>query len=207
MSISFRTKKPNKPSKENEDEEGKCKSKMMCLQEDDDGEDEDSFNKDSLSSKSDDRERDSNKEDVESITDSIDEERLTLGQINKLAEKQKKNNESKALKSLFISHKRKPDNRAIIYDENKGTILNTFCGSVEELNEFLLHCQIQKISYDDLSIPQLNNSSSISFDPNEWMKSNKIKQRTLSYEELSVYCYDKIKKKKNNKKNEETKKI
>ena len=207
MSISFRTKNPNKPNKEKEDEEGKCKSKMMCLQEDDDGEDEDSLIKDSLSSKSDDRAKDSNNEDVESITDSIDEERLTLGQINKLAEKEKKKNESKGLKSLFINHKRKPDNRAIIYDENKGTILNTFCGSVEELNEFLLHCQIQKISYDDLSIPQLNNSSSISFDPNEWMKSNKIQQRTLSYEELSVYCYDKIKKKNNNKKNKEPAKI
>jgi hypothetical protein len=195
MSVSFRSRNKNKinEKKETENEEKDNESKYLSINEEE--------------SSSEDEEEKSNSsnanDDVESISESIDEERLTLGQINKLASKKKKKDENKGLKSLFLKHKRKSeDHTAIIYDETKGEILNTFYGSVEELNEFLIHCQIQKISYDSLSNSSLNQSNSISFDPNEWMKSNKIEQRTLSYEELSVYCHDRI-----NKKNKNIKKI
>ena len=199
MSVSFRSTNKNKINVKNEpevDEKDNDSHYLPIKEEEDSGDNEEEEEKSSSSKSKDD--------DVESISESIDEERLTLGQISKLAEKQKKKNRDKNTKSLFLSHKRKlDDGAAIIYDEKKGEILNTFYGSVEELNEFLIHCQIQKISYNDLSNSTINYSNSVSFDPNEWMKSNKIEQRTISYEELSVYCHDQINKKNNNKKRRE----
>ena len=120
--------------------------------------------------------RNSSSEDCESLSSSIDEERITLGQINKIARRAQKKKEKMDIKS-FLKRKRHLDNNVITYDEKKGKIVNEFCGSIEELNEFLNKCEIKKINFDDFSN---NQKDSVAFDPNEWMKTNKIMQRTIS---------------------------
>ena len=121
----------------------------------------------------------SSSSDSESLSESIDEERITLGQINKLARKKQKSKENMDVKS-FLQRKRHLDDNVITYDEKNGKILQEFCGSIEELNEFLSKCEIKKITFDDIS----DMKNTVVFDPNEWMKANNIFQRTMSLEDL-----------------------
>ena len=121
----------------------------------------------------------SSSSDSESLSESIDEERITLGQINKLARKKQKSKENMDVKS-FLQRKRHLDDNVITYDEKNGKILQEFCGSIEELNEFLSKCEIKKITFDDIS----DMKNTVAFDPNEWMKANNIFQRTMSLEDL-----------------------
>ena len=121
----------------------------------------------------------SSSSDSESLSESIDEERITLGQINKLTRKKQKSKENMDVKS-FLQRKRHLDDNVITYDEKNGKILQEFCGSIEELNEFLSKCEIKKITFDDIS----DMKNTVAFDPNEWMKANNIFQRTMSLEDL-----------------------
>ena len=121
----------------------------------------------------------SSSSDSESLSESIDEERITLGQINKLARKKQKSKENMDVKS-FLQRKRHLDDNVITYDEKNGKILQEFCGSIEELNEFLSKCEIKKITFDDIS----DMKNTVAFDPNEWMKANNIFQRTMYLEDL-----------------------
>ena len=156
--------------------------------------DSDSNKKNKSSSKN------SSSDDSESLTDSIDEERITLGQINKLARRRQKKKEKMDVKS-FLQRKRHLDSNVITYDEKKGKILQEFCGTIEELNEFLNKCEIKKITFDDFS----KIKDTISFDPNEWMKKNNINQRTISLEDMQIYYQEKDKKEKASKKKEKEK--
>ena len=142
----------------------------------------------------------SSSSDSESLSESIDEERITLGQINKLARKKQKSKENMDVKS-FLQRKRHLDDNVITYDEKNGKILQEFCGSIEELNEFLSKCEIKKITFDDIS----DMKNTVAFDPNEWMKANNIFQRTMSLEDL-VNLNEKKKKKKKKKEKKRKKK-
>ena len=139
---------------------------------------------------------------LESSEESIDEERLTLADINRMFDKERSKKRIKDFKEeLLLNKKRKNNNdyqildNIIVYDIKKKKLENTFCATVEELNEFLTNCQVTKLSYDNLS-PYTIIKSKISFDPIQWMKSNDIYQRTLTLEDLSLYCKNQIKEKK-----------
>ena len=170
-------------------------------------EDEEKYNSKEIlnlkeSSSSSSSEKNSNS-DVESLTDSIDEERLTLGQINKIMRKAQQKKEKMDLVS-FLKNKRKYEGNVITYDEKKGKILKEFCGNIEELNNFLSKCEVKKINIED-DINNLKNNNSIVFDPNEWMKKNNIIQKTISLEDFQAFYQkkskkDEQKKEKNNKK-------
>ena len=170
-------------------------------------EDEEKYNSKEIlnlkeSSSSSSSEKNSNS-DVESLTDSIDEERLTLGQINKIMRKAQQKKEKMDLVS-FLKNKRKYEGNVITYDEKKGKILKEFCGNIEELNDFLSKCEVKKINIED-DINNLKNNNSIVFDPNEWMKKNNIIQKTISLEDFQAFYQkkskkDEQKKEKNNKK-------
>ena len=142
--------------------------------------------------------KNSSSDDVESLSASVDEERITLGQINKLARRAQKRKEEMNIKS-FLRQKRHLDSNVITYDEKKGKILKGFCGSIEELNEFFSKCEIKKVNFDDFS---KTNDTQV-FDPNEWLKENKIVQKTISLEDLQVYYQKKVPKKKEKEKKEE----
>ena len=152
-------------------------------------EDEEKYNSKEIlnlkeSSSSSSSEKNSNS-DVESLTDSIDEERLTLGQINKIMRKAQQKKEKMDLVS-FLKNKRKYEGNVITYDEKKGKILKEFCGNIEELNDFLSKCEVKKINIED-DINNLKNNNSIVFDPNEWMKKNNIIQKTISLEDFKTF--------------------
>ena len=139
---------------------------------------------------------------LESSEESIDEERLTLADINRMFDKERSKKRIKDFKEeLLLNKKRKNNNdyqildNIIVYDIKKKKLENTFCATVEELNEFLTNCQVTKLSYDNIS-PYTILKSKISFDPIQWMKSNDIYQRTLTLEDLSLYCKNQIKEKK-----------
>ena len=136
---------------------------------------------------------------------SLDEERISLRQIEKLIQKRKNKQNEKSL----LQKKIRRDNIGVItYDEKEGKIEQAFCSSLEELNEFLVHCQIRKISFEEFSPTFINNS--IPFDPYQWMKSNKISERIINFEDLSIYCQNNIekidKKSEKNKNNSDEKK-
>ena len=159
-------------------------------------EDEEKYNSKEIlnlkeSSSSSSSEKNSNS-DVESLTDSIDEERLTLGQINKIMRKAQQKKEKMDLVS-FLKNKRKYEGNVITYDEKKGKILKEFCGNIEELNDFLSKCEVKKINIED-DINNLKNNNSIVFDPNEWMKKNNIIQKTISLEDFQTFYQKKSKK-------------
>ena len=135
--------------------------------------------KKSLKSKS---SKNSSSDDCESLSSSIDEERITLGQINKMARRAQKKNEEMNIRS-FLRQKRHLDSNVITYDEKKGKILDAFCGSFEELNNFLKNCEIKKVTLDDIS----NNKNNIVFDPNQWMKENKIDKKVISLEDMQEF--------------------
>ena len=139
----------------------------------------------------------------ESLSDSIDVERLTLGQINRMARRAQKKNEELNIKS-FLKHKRHLNSNIITYDEKKGKILDEFKGTKEELDEFLNKCEAKKVTFEDIS--KANNS--VAFDPNEWMKANNITQRSISLEEVQQFLQKKEpnkKKEKDREKKEENK--
>ena len=184
----------NNKNQQDECEDDKYKSKIISLHEYED-DDEESEISEIISD---------NKNSEDSDSESIDEERITLGQIEKITRKERNNNINIEGKSKFLNKKSFLNHEPIIYDEKKGKILESFCGTPEELNIFLVNCQPQKLSYEDFSPSFINNSNSISFDPNLWMQANKIKQRIINIEDLSIYCQNKIPKKnyiKNNFKN------
>ena len=128
-----------------------------------------------------------------SMSDSFDEEMPTLLQLNKIIEKnnEKKKNASSVKRSL-LNRKTLLDKNSIIYDEKKGDLINIFSPSIEELDTFLMKCSVQKISLERLSESTISSSNSYVFDPNKWMKSNKIEQRTINFEDLSLYCLKKF---------------
>ena len=149
----------------------------MDLQEDSIGEEESKNNSDD--------EDDSKEEEY-----SLDEERISLQQIEKIIQKRKFKENRKSL----LAKKIKRDNMGVItYNEKEGKIEQAFCSSLEELNEFLVHCQIRRISFEEFSPSFINNS--IPFDPDQWMKSNKISERIINFEDLSIYCQNNIEKK------------
>ena len=135
--------------------------------------------------------------DCESIGSSIDEERLTLGQINHRARLAQKKNAEMNIRS-FLQHKRHLDSRVITYDEKEGKIVDEFCGSYEELNDFLNKCEIKKITFDDIN----NNKDNVIFDPNQWMKENQINKKVISLEDMQIYYQNKNPKKKEKEKKE-----
>ena len=73
----------------------------------------------------------------------------------------------------------------ITYNKENKKLENVFSESSEDLNEFLKNCQIKKIQIEDFS-QNTTNSNILPFDPNEWMKSNNIYQRTLNSEDLTT---------------------
>ena len=165
-------------------DEDKSKHKIINIQEEEDEIDDDSdiTEKLELNSKAE------NSQD--SITDSLDEERYTLSHINRLAEKASKKKKPGFMH--FLNKKSGRDYEPITYDEKMRKIVKIFCGTKEELNEFLVHCQIQKMSFEDCSPLLINNPNIIYFEPKLWLKSNKIEKRNLSFEDLSIYCQNKI---------------
>ena len=166
-----------KIKKEEEYEDWNYSSKIMDLQEDSIGEEESKNNSDD--------EDDSKEEEY-----SLDEERISLQQIEKIIQKRKFKENRKSL----LAKKIKRDNMGVItYNEKEGKIEQEFCSSLEELNEFLVHCQIRRISFEEFSPSFINNS--IPFDPDQWMKSNKISERIINFEDLSIYCQNNIEKK------------
>ena len=195
---SLREKKNFKIKEENNLNEEKILPKSITLQEDsDDEEEKNEKNSNSSSSKT---EESRENDDAESDNDSIDEERISLQQIEKIVQKARNKKGKIGGKSLLQRKTIRVDNGLITYDAEKGKILQTFSASPEELNEFLIHCQMRKISLEDFSSSIVNNSNSISFDPNEWMKSNQIKQRVLNVEDLSIICSKSKKKSEKNSK-------
>ena len=131
----------------------------------------------------------SSNDDVESVSSSIDEERLTLGQISKLARRAQRRKEEINIRE-YLRQKRHLDSNAITYDEKKGKILNEFCGSIEELKDFLNKCEVKKIDINNFS----KEKDSIIFDPN------------TSVQDLQVYYQEKEPKKKEKERKEDNEK-
>ena len=168
-----------KIKKEEEYEDENYSSKIINLQEDSISEEESKNNSDG---------EDDSKEEEEY---SLDEERISLRQIERIIQKRKIKENRKSL----LAKKLKKDNIGVItYNEKEGKIEQAFCSSLEELNEFLVHCQIRRISFEEFSPSFINNS--IPFDPDQWMKSNKISERIINFEDLSIYCQNNIEKNK-----------
>lgn len=168
-----------KIKKEEEYEDENYSSKIINLQEDSLSEEESKNNSDG---------EDDSKEEEEY---SLDEERISLRQIERIIQKRKIKENRKSL----LAKKIKKDNMGVItYNEKEGKIEQAFCSSLEELNEFLVHCQIRRISFEEFSPSFINNS--IPFDPDQWMKSNKISERIINFEDLSIYCQNNIEKNK-----------
>ena len=146
---------------------------------------------------------DSDIENCESMEDSLDEERFTLDKINKDLDKKRIIKRIEEIKEERLLNKKRKDRNddyeIITYNKKKRKLENIFCATIEELNEFLINCQVKRISYQDFS-PYTIIKSQISFDPIEWMKSNNMYQRTLSLEDLSLYCQNQINEKKNSNK-------
>ena len=106
----------------------------------------------------------------------LDDDRPNLATLNlyfrHLKEKEEESLRNKDQKTI---------NNAIIFDATNKKILNTFCPSPKELEEFLYACQITLINDD---IPKQNKSFTI-FDPHEFMKKNLIVKRSISIEDLN----------------------
>jgi len=173
MSLRRMMKPEKKIKKEQEYEDENYCSNIIDLREES-NEEEDSKNK-------------ANTDDSEEEEFSLDEERISLRQIEKIIQKRKKKENGKSLLKNKIRRE-----GVITYDEKKGEIEQAFCSSLEELNEFLVHCQIRKISFEEFSPSFIKNS--IPFDPDQWMKANKISERIINFEDLSIFCQNKIEK-------------
>ena len=166
-----------KIEKKKEEEKEKQKSKSLKLIEDDYSDSDSSDSKDSKNKKS----------DVESLSESMDEERMTLGHINKYAEISRKKKEEKEKETKSFLNRTRLLYEPIKYIVEKKELYNTFCPSPEELNEFLIHCKIQTLSLDEILMSQNDDTDYKTFNIDEWMKSNKIEQRTINAEELYTY--------------------
>lgn len=197
--MQFKSFRNKKHKKEKEQKEEYIESTFMGLNEDE----EDECNKrgqdnsNSFNSKS----KDSENEDCESISNSLDEERFTLGIIEKKIEMQRK-------KRIIEEIKGKNDsfNGLIVYDRKTKKLEKSFSPKIQELNEFLIHCQAKNISLQDFTSNSIKNNN-FSFDPIEWMKSNNIYQRTLNLEDLSIICNKNQENNKNDKEKKEEKDI
>ena len=111
----------------------------------------------------------------------IDYERLTLIDVKKrINEKRLKRNKDTSL----LKKKRKNPNSIIIFDSSTKTIKNTFCPSIEELNEFLENCKVQEININDENDEAFHNNDHGLFNPREFMKKNKIEKSYLSISDL-----------------------
>ena len=129
-------------------------------------------------------------DDCESF-DASEEERMTLGIIEKNISLERKRSRIKELndKDCF--------NGFITYDKRKRKLEKIFSGTVEDLNDFLAHCQVKKISFENIS-PYIIKSNNTCFDPLEWMKSKNIYRRTLNLEDLIIYINNKKDENQNN---------
>ena len=175
-----------KNESQDDGEEENYKSKSIDIKKDEGDQNEEADNSGS---------DESQKKDVESLTDSLDEERWTLGQINDKFDTERRNDEINGVGGNFLRFKRLLRYEPITYEEKKHALTKVFCSSVEELNTFLSHCQIQKYSYEDFSQNLLNNANFIKFNPNDWMKTNDIDQRLINLEDISIYYNRKSQKK------------
>ena len=111
----------------------------------------------------------------------VDYERLTLIDVKKrINEKRLKRNKDTSL----LNKKRKNPNSFITFDSSTKTIKNTFCPSIEELNEFLENCKVQEININDENDEAFHNNDQGLFNPREFMKKNKIEKSYLSISDL-----------------------
>ena len=132
----------------------------------------------------------SENEDKNSMSDLYDGEFVSLEQIDRFVENERKN--EKGLRGRLLNRKNLLEKKDIIFDAKQGGIIDSFSPSIDELDIFLMHCQVQKISLDSFAhIPNDDNNDSIAFDPNEWMKTNKMEKRIINMEDLSLYCNEK----------------
>ena len=128
-------------------------------------------------------------EDKNSLSGSYDGEFVSLDQINTYIEKEKQKKNERGLRRSLLNRKILLEKKDIIYDEKKGELINSFIPSPEELNTFFKHCQVKKLSFEDFTqLPTDDTIDSITFDPNEWMKTNKMDKRIINMEDLSLYC-------------------
>ena len=141
----------------------------------------------------------SQENDTESSEEYSDEEMISINQIYKIFEKEEKNKKKEENKKKdLLGHKRVSKQDEIMYNEKMGDFINIFCPRPEELNDFLTHCQMKIISYDEFYSSLNYNSKIKSFNPDEWMKANKIEQRTINIEDLTLYYSTKIEDKNRN---------
>ena len=114
----------------------------------------------------------------------VDYERLTLIDVKKrINEKRLKRNKDTSL----LKKKRNNPNSIITFDSLTKTIKNTFCPSLEELNEFLDNCKVQEININDQNDEVFQNNEQDLFNPREFMKKNKIEKSYLSISDLSDF--------------------
>ena len=130
-----------------------------------------------------------NSEENEEFSD-IDEDRPTLLQINRKIEKIKK---EENLKTMIKKRMRSDNKTDIIYDANKKKLINCFCPNIEELNEFLVNCEIREIK-DENELKQLNLSKENIFDPNEFIQKNckneEFQKSLLNIEDMTLLGYN-----------------
>ena len=107
----------------------------------------------------------------------IDEDRPTLIQINRKMEKERKKQNIMALKKKRLRTEIATD---ITYDQNKKKLINCFCPDIEELTNFLEHCEIREIK-DEKELKILNISKEKMFDPDEFIKKNYQKEEYKSF--------------------------
>ena len=115
----------------------------------------------------------------------IDYERLSLIDVrDRLKEKRAKKKQN----SLLLEKKRRNPNTLIAFDSSSNIILNTFCPSIEELNNFLNNCKIEEIDLNKYNV--LSDSVKV-FDSKEYMKKNNINKTYLSFEDSQYIKYPK----------------
>ena len=110
----------------------------------------------------------------------IDKDQLTLIDVNKkLSEKRSKKEQN----SLFLKLKRKkPENGMIIYNSFYKKILNVFCPTKEEMEEFLEKCKVEEININEFKNNEFIEDNI--FNPKMFMQKNKINKSYLSWEDL-----------------------
>ena len=114
-----------------------------------------------------------------------DPDDLTYGQptlIDMLNKQAKKSDKSESSNS-FLKNKRKNQEQHIIYDSTSKKILNSFCPSFEDLQEFLEKCEVREIDIDNYDDEESFNIEGV-FDPREFMQKNHIAKSYLSLEDL-----------------------
>jgi len=138
-------------------------------------------------------ENDINQNNLDSEDDfsDIDNDRPNLLQIEKKFSKYQKS----LLKKRERDNGGKNDQTQMIYDSNIKTMLNCFCPNIEELSNFLEHCEIREINDEEiLELCKKENKKNI-FDPVEFMNKNieNFKNNNyLSVEDLTLFGKNKI---------------